>query len=62
MSLRMEQEAEEIAGRRSAPNKDRKAYRWGKDDGWCRIEGQKVRLERPRVRQVKGEEVPLGSY
>ena len=41
MSLLMEQKVEEIVGCRSAPNKDRKAYRWGEEDGWRRVDGQK---------------------
>lgn len=62
MCLLMEQEIEELVGKRSAPSKERTAYRWGRDDGWCRIDGQKVPLRRPRARQVDGKEVPLGSY
>lgn len=62
MFLLMEQEVEELVGKRSVPSKERTAYRWGKDDGWCRIDGQKVPLKRPRARQVEGKEVPLGSY
>jgi len=62
ISLLMEQEVEELVGQRSVPTKDRKAYRWGQDDGWCRIDGQKVPLKRPRARQLDGKEVRLGSY
>ncbi len=62
MCLLMEQEVEELVGKRSVPSKERTAYRWGKDDGWCRIDGQKVPLKRPRARQVDGREVQLGSY
>ncbi len=62
MSLLMEQEVEELVGCRSVPSRGRRAYRWGKDEGWCRIDGQKVRLERPRVREVNGKEMQLGSY
>lgn len=62
IALLMEQEVEEVVGQRHAPSADRKAYRWGKDDGWCRIDGQKVPLKRPRARAVDGKELPLGSY
>ncbi len=62
MFLLMEQEVDELVGKRSVPSRERTAYRWGKDDGWCRIDGQKVALKRPRARQVDGKEVPLGSY
>lgn len=62
MFLLMEQEVDELVGKRSVPSRERTAYRWGKDDGWCRIDGQKVPLKRPRARQVDGKEVSLGSY
>lgn len=62
MCLLMEQEVEELVGKRSVPSKERTAYRWGKNDGWCRIDGQKVPRKRPRARQVDGKEVLLGSY
>lgn len=62
IGLLMEQEVEQVVGKRHAPSEDRKAYRWGKDDGWCRIDGQKVPLKRPRAREVDGKELPLGSY
>lgn len=62
ISLLMEQEVEELVGQRHRPSESRQAYRWGKDDGWCRIDGQKVPLKRPRAREVAGQEVPLGSY
>jgi putative transposase len=62
ISLLMEQEVQEVVGQRHAPAENRKAYRWGQDDGWCRIDGQKVPLKRPRARQVDGQELRLGSY
>jgi putative transposase len=62
ISLLMEQEVEELVGRRHLPSETRKAYRWGKDDGWCRVDGQKVPLKRPRAREVDGSELRLGSY
>jgi hypothetical protein len=36
--------------------------RWGTQKGYCVVAGQKVPLERPRVRDVRPREVPLGSY
>lgn len=62
IGLLMEQELEDVVGKRRVPDEDRQAYRWGKDDGWCRIDGQKVPLKRPRARAVKGGELRLGSY
>jgi len=62
ISLLMEQEVETVVGKRHAPAPGRTAYRWGQDEGWCRIDGQKVPVKRPRAREVDGKEVKLGSY
>jgi hypothetical protein len=62
IGLLMEQEVEELVGKRHRQSRQRSAYRWGKEDGWCRIDGQKVPVKRPRARQVDGGELPLGSY
>ena len=62
IGLLMEQEVEELVGKRHRQSPQRSAYRWGKEDGWCRIDGQKVPVKRPRARQVDGGELPLGSY
>lgn len=59
----MSAEAEQIVGPRSKADDKRKAYRWGIEQGYCVIDGQKVPIARPRVRS-KGDnrEIPLGSY
>ncbi len=62
ISLLMDQEIEDLAGKRYLSSDTRKAYRWGKEDGWCRVDGQKVPLKRPRAREVDGRELRLGSY
>jgi putative transposase len=62
LSLLMEQEVEELVGKRHQQSTQRNAYRWGKEDGWCRIDGQKVPVQRPRARGVDGGELQLGSY
>ena len=36
--------------------------RWGRQKGYCVVSGQKVPLQRPRVRDQRQHEVPLGSY
>jgi transposase-like protein len=36
--------------------------RWGQQAGYCVVGGQKVPLQKPRVRSVRKREVPLGSY
>lgn len=59
----METEVDQIVGSRSKPNEKRKAYRWGHERGYVVIDGQKVPIERPRVRARQHErEIPLGSY
>jgi len=52
----------ELAGPKSHANSERENVRWGTQTGYCVVGGQKVPLERPRVRDVRNREVPLGSY
>jgi transposase-like protein len=59
----METEVRELAGVRSQPHAERGAYRWGTEAGFCVIDGQKVPIDRPRVRsRQQNREIPLGSY
>ena len=58
----LETEVEQLVGKRSKLNRGRQAYRWGTQDGYCIIDGQKVPIPKPRVRGRDGREVPLGSY
>lgn len=58
----MEEEVRHVVGERSAPNPERQAHRWGKEQGYCVVDGQKVPIERTRVRDTKNREVKLGSY
>lgn len=58
----MEAEVEYVAGKRSEPNTKRFAYRWGTEEGFCIIDGQRVPIQRPRLRSRTKKEVPLGSY
>jgi transposase-like protein len=62
MELLMEEEVRERVGERSQPQPDRTANRWGKERGFCVVMGQKVPIERPRVRSTDDQEVRLGSY
>ena len=62
MELLMEEEVRERVGERSHPQPDRTANRWGKEGGFCVVMGQKVPIERPRVRTTDDQEVRLGSY
>ena len=59
----MEAEVEQIVGRRSKRNQERGAYRWGTEAGFCVIDGQRVPIARPRIRnRQNNKEIPLGSY
>jgi putative transposase len=59
----MESEVRELAGERFQRYDRRGVYRWGSESGFCVIDGQRVPIERPRVRcREKNQEIPLGSY
>ena len=63
MQLMMEQEVRALVGERSEPNPQRTANRWGTEQGYCVVMGQKVPIERPRVRSIETDkEVCLGTY
>ena len=58
----MRWEADQLVGPKQKANTLRAAVRWGSQKGYCVVAGQKVPLVRPRVRDVRQREVPLGSY
>ena len=59
----MDSEVEQLVGKRSQRKVGRQAYRWGTESGFCVIDGQRVPIDRPRVRDKAHEkEIPLGSY
>jgi putative transposase len=62
MKFVMDQEVSELVGDKHSRGPQRQAYRWGREQGYCVIDGQKVPLPRPRVRDQQNREVPLGSY
>ena len=62
MDLLMREEVRELVGERSQRQAERKANRWGSERGYCVVMGQKVPVERPRVRTTDDKEVRLGSY
>jgi putative transposase len=62
MDLLMQEEVRELVGERSQRRADRTANRWGVEHGYCVVMGQKVPIERPRVRTTDDKEVRLGSY
>src|SRR5947209_10483755 len=62
MDLLMQEEVREVVGERSQRQTERRANRWGVEHGYCVVMGQKVPIERPRVRTTADKEVRLGSY
>jgi transposase-like protein len=62
IQLLMEEEVRHLVGERSQTMPERTANRWGSERGYCVVMGQKVALERPRVRSTEDREIRLGSY
>lgn len=62
MNLVMDEEVRHLAGERHEQRADRRAHRWGKEDGYCVVDGQKVPLKRIRLRTKENREQRLGSY
>ena len=61
MQLIMEDEVRQLAGERCQRRQDEQGYRWGREDGFVVVDGQKVKVQRPRVRSAEGREQSLGS-
>src|SRR5947207_11898763 len=62
MELLMQEEVRELVGERSQRRTERTANRWGTEQGYCVVMGQKVPVRHPRVRSIEQKEVRLGSY
>jgi transposase-like protein len=62
MDLLMQEEVRGLVGERSQRHAGRTANRWGSEQGYCVVMGQKVPVKRPRVRTTEDREVRLGSY
>ena len=58
----MKWEVNQLVGAKNQARQESELQRWGKQKGYCVVSGQKVPLERPRVRDKRRREVPLGSY
>ena len=56
------EEVERLAGPRYERDERRQATRWGHGPGYVVFAGRKVPLERPRVRDGDGHELPLQRY
>src|SRR5688572_15093404 len=62
MHLVMDEEVKSLAGERHQQHEQRRAHRWGKEDGYCVVDGQKVPIKRTRLRSADNGEQLLGSY
>jgi putative transposase len=62
MELMMQEEVAGLAGERRRQQAERTATRWGSERGYCVVMGQKVPIQRPRVRTTDNKEVRLGTY
>jgi putative transposase len=62
MHLVMDEEVKSLAGERHQQHEGRRAHRWGQEDGYCVVDGQKVPIRRTRLRTQDQREQRLGSY
>ena len=62
LSAMMEKEAEELCGPRHARGEGRRGHRWGHTQGKIGFHGGKLNVERPRVRELGGQELVLPSW
>jgi putative transposase len=62
MQTVMEEEVRHLAGERNQQHEGRRAHRWGKEDGYCVVDGQKVPIQKTRLRTKDKREQRLGSY
>lgn len=58
----MDGEVTALVGPKNSSGPNREMFRWGSERGYCVVGGQKVPLDRPRIRDVRKREVALGSY
>src|SRR5674536_178017 len=58
----MEQDAEQACGVRHARSDGRRGHRWGRTQGKIGFHAGKVAVERPRVRDLGGQELALPSW
>jgi putative transposase len=58
----MEKDVEEACGARHARSEERRGHRWGRTQGKIGFHAGKVAIERPRVRDLAGQELALPSW
>ncbi len=62
MQVVMDDEVKALAGELHQQHAGRRAHRWGQEDGYCVVDGQKVPIRRTRLRGPDKREHRLGSY
>jgi putative transposase len=62
LSKLMQQDAEDVCGSRHSRGEARRGYRWGRARGKIAFHAGKIEVERPRVRDFAGRELPLPSW
>jgi putative transposase len=58
----MDREVTALVGPKNQANAERDKVRWGSESGLLCGRWAKIPLQRPRVRDTRKREVPLGSY
>lgn len=61
-SKMLEEDRTALCGQKNQPQENRQAYRHGHDEGQQVLGGRKIRLRKPRVRSVTGEELELPTW
>ena len=56
------EDAEALCGPRHARSAERRAHRWGTADSALAWKGGKIKVTRPRVRDLSGKEMKLASW
>jgi hypothetical protein len=62
MHLVMDEEVKSLAGERHQQHQGRRVQPWGKEDGYCVVDGRKVPIRKTRLRTPDKREQRLGSY
>ena len=58
----LEDDRAAICGPKHQPMPDRRAYRHGHDEGCLVFGGRKIRVKKPRIRSVEGQEIELETW
>lgn len=61
-SQMLEEDRTALCGPKNKPQEEREAYRHGHDKGQVVLGGRKIRMSKPRVRSVNGEELELPHW